>query len=160
MNEHSAHLPKRRQLVGKELEALLAQNCVKAGIRQSQIEGTALEPFDRRAHGRRERPCHGDHSRVEVDPNDPSGRTDTLRSNTRHEAGAAGDVQHALATAESGGIDQQRRPRSEDVPGGVALVELGRLGRHLPLLVLAHLPFHPSLRDIRSAVCVIALIWS
>src|ERR1700730_10834146 len=81
MNEHSAHLPQRHQLVGKELEALLAQNCVKAGIRQSQIEGTALEPFDRRgAHGRRERPRHGDHSRIEVDPNDPSGRTDTLRS--------------------------------------------------------------------------------
>src|SRR5437762_7853305 len=34
VDQHAAHLPQRDQLVGKELQSLLTENCVEAGIRQ------------------------------------------------------------------------------------------------------------------------------
>src|SRR5262249_39159184 len=101
----------------------------------------------------------GTHSGIEVDANDLPGWADTLCGNAPHESGAAGHVQHALAHLKARGVDQQRRPRAEHVSGGVALVEFGGLRRNLPWLVL-HRPLHPSLCDIRCAVCVTALICS
>ena len=97
---------------------------------------------------------------IEVNSYNSSGRADTLRGNARHQAGAAGYVQHTLVLGEVGGVNQQRRPRSEDVPGGIALIEFGRFRRDLPLLLMAHLLPHPSFCDIRSAACVTALICS
>src|SRR5262245_63194137 len=55
MIEHAAHLPKRYQVIGKELQSLLTKNRVEAGVRQLQIKRAAFEPFDRRAGRRRER---------------------------------------------------------------------------------------------------------
>ena len=95
--EYAAHLPQRDQPVGKKLEPLLAENHVEVGGGQSQINRAALKPFDWCANHRGERLRNGNHSRIEVDAHNPSGRADPLRANARDEAGAAGQVQHALA---------------------------------------------------------------
>ncbi len=89
-----------------------------------------------------------------------SSRTDTFRCGASDDASPASNVQHALADTDVSDIDKQRRPGPEDVPGEVALVQFGRLRAQLPLPVLGHLPFHPSLRDMCSAVCVTALTWA
>src|SRR5262249_3899784 len=94
-----------------------------------------------------------------VRADDPASGTDPLRHNASHDPGPAGHVQSALARREASGVDQQRRPRAEDVPGMVALVEFGCLRRNLPRLVLPQ-PLPPRLRDIRCTVCLTALICS
>jgi hypothetical protein len=57
-----------------------------------------------------------------------------------------------------GGIDQQWCPWAQNVANDHPLVALSRFGAEVPLLVLAHFGFQPSLRDMRSAVCVTDLI--
>ena len=128
--------------------------------RNRRSSALRCDPFDRCADRCRERSRDGDHCRVQINSYDTSSRTDPFRRGASDDAGPASNVQHALADADVSDIDKQGRPGSEDVPSDVALVPFGRLRAQLPLPVLGHLPFHPSLRDMRSAVCVTALIWA
>jgi hypothetical protein len=162
--DHAAHLAHGACLVGEELQPLLAQHRVDAPVREAEIERAALEPFDRRSPRRRQRPRDADHAGVEIDSDDVPGRTDPLGGDARHHAGAACHVEHALARREPRGVDQQRRPPPEDVARHIAFVELGRVADELPGLLtsvrVAHRPPQPSLREMRAAACVTALICS
>src|SRR5439155_10568960 len=124
-----------------------------------KIKRAAFDPFDCCAGWFRQRSCDCDHSGVEINSYDTSSSTDTFRCSASDDAGSASDVQHAFADTDVSDVDKQGRPGSEDVASDVALVQLGRLRAQLPLPVLGHLPFHPSLRDMRSAACMTALIW-
>src|SRR5262245_9216799 len=157
--EHAPHLPQCERFVRKELQSLLAEDRVKTCILQPKIERAANKPSDRCAHRRRERLRDPDHPGIEIECNDAAGGTDTLRRNSSNDTRPASNVQYALARRHMSGIDERRCPRTEDVPDDITLIEFGRLRAQVPLLVRAHRPFHPSFRDMRSAVCVTALIW-
>ena len=157
--EHASHLPQRERFVRKELKSLLAKNHVKAFSLQSKIDGAAHKPLDRCTNRCWEGLRDPDHSGIQIESNNTSGGTDTLRRNSSNDARPASDVQHALTNSHMSGIDEGRCPRTEDVPGDITLIQFGRLRGQVPLLVPAHRPFHPSFREIRSAACVTALIW-
>src|SRR5262249_37141255 len=135
VGKHAAHLPQRERFVGKELEALLTKNHVEARIVEPKIKRAALEPFDRRPNGGRERSCDADHSRIEIDTNNASGGTDTLRRDAGDDAGPTSYIQDALARRRGRGVNQKRRPRAEEIASGAALVAFGSLVAQLELLV-------------------------
>jgi hypothetical protein len=135
--EHTAHLPQCEGFVGKELQALLAQNDVEARILQSKIERTTLEPLDRSTVRGRERARDGEHSGIQIDADHPTGRTDALRRNSCHDPGPASHVQHALTSGQPSGVDQRGRARAENVSSAAALVAFGGLAAELELLVRA-----------------------
>src|SRR6266487_1746522 len=135
--EHAAHFPQRARFIGKELQALLTQNCFEARILQSKVERAALKPFDRSAVGSRKRARDGDHSRIQVDADHPPGGTDPLRRNSCHDPCPASHVQHALASGQPRGVDQRGCTRTEDVSSAAARVALGGLAAELELLARA-----------------------
>ena len=158
MLEHAVHLHQCGRLIWKKLQSLLTENHVKTDVLELKIERVTLKPFDRSASRYRERPRNADHGGIQIDTNNTSGGTDALCRSASHKACSASNIQHALAFHDASGIDKQRHPRSQDVASDVAFVEFSRLRAKVPWLVLGHLAIHPSLRDIRSAVWVTALI--
>ena len=160
VSEHAAHLPHGTRLIGKKLQSLLAENRVHGGVPNRRSSAPPATHSIDAPTGAGSDCATAIMAGVQIDPYDTSGRTDPFRRSASHDAGPASNVQHALADADVSDIDKQGRPRSEDVASDVALVQFGRLCAQLPLPVRGHLPFHPSLRDIRSAVCVTALIWA
>ena len=136
------HLAEGSRAVGEELQPLLAENRVEAGIRQSKIERAALDPLDRCSSRCRERSRDGEHPGVQIDTNDVPTGTDALRRSASHDASPASNIQHALALREPSAIDKQRRPGCEDVSSDVALVQFSGLPGQLPRLVLVHLACH------------------
>jgi len=142
MLEHATHVPQRERLVGKELQPLLAENRVEAGIRQSKIERAALDPLDRCSSRCRERSRDGEHPGVQIDTNDVPTGTDALRRSASHDASPASNIQHALALRKPSAVDEQRRPGCEDVSSDVALVQFSGLPGQLPRLVLVRLACH------------------
>ena len=105
-NEHASHLAERQCFIGKELEPLLAEDCVKAGIRQTEIERAPLNPFNRRARSCRERDSHADHSGIEIDTDHAARGTHTLRRHTCHDPGTTRHVQHRLTFREANSLDK------------------------------------------------------
>src|SRR5262249_40126889 len=103
MNEHAAHLPHCKRLVGKELQSLLTEDHVDGGVLQSKIERAAFDPLDWCTDRRRERSRDRDHCRVQIDTNDPPGGTDTLGRNASHYAGPTSNVQHTLSGHQASG---------------------------------------------------------
>src|SRR5438445_5714645 len=81
MLEHATHVPQRERLVGKELQPLLAENRVEAGIRQSKIERAALDPLDRCPSRCRERTLDGEHPAIQIDTYTAPSTTGTLSTN-------------------------------------------------------------------------------
>src|SRR5215813_8145457 len=158
--EHAAHVREGSRLIWKKLQSLLTKNHVKTAIIKSKLECVTLKPFDWRCRRVRERTRNADHGTIEVDTNHPPGGTDTLCRDASYDAGATSDIQHPLAFSQASKVDKQGRPRSQDIASDVAFVEFGSLRAQVPwlLLGLGHLAIHPSLRDMRCAVCVTALI--
>src|SRR5258707_15690230 len=79
MLEHAAHLPQRERLVGKELQPLLTENRVEAGIRQSKIERAALDPLNRCPGPSRQRSRDGGQPGAQIDTHDEPPGTQALR---------------------------------------------------------------------------------
>ena len=64
MVEHAVHLPHCDHFIREELQPLLTENYVKAGILQSKIERAPFKPFDAGSCRCRERLRNGDHSGI------------------------------------------------------------------------------------------------
>src|SRR5215213_643999 len=84
--------------------------------------------------------------------------TNKCRGGARDHSGAAGDVEHMHPRLNRAGVDQGRRPGTENVSGDVALVALSGAIRELPLLVRAHRGCQPRRREICSAAFITAAI--
>ena len=96
-----------------------------------------LEPFDRSAVGAgsdRATPIMPGLRSTPVAPHPRD--VHALRSEQRDDTGAAREIKHALTRDEPSVIDQQRRPRTQDMPRDDALVARGR-----PPSPCAHRPF-------------------
>ena len=119
--EHAPHLPKGKQFIRKKLQSLLTENYVKGGIRQLKIERAPLKPFDCGAKwvgsDRATAIIPGLRSTPTMRPVGP-----TRSAATRATTPSRKQHPHALAHRQTSGIDQQRRPRCEDVSAWVPLV--------------------------------------
>jgi hypothetical protein len=88
------HLSRRRSLVGKELQPLLAAHDVKLlTVAERQRTGIAIAPVDARRHGAR----HGQHFGADINADDVSPAAKPLLCNARHNTCAAGNIEHAIA---------------------------------------------------------------
>src|SRR6266545_1469666 len=157
-SENAPYLAQRERLVREKLQALLAEHRIEARIRQLKIERVALEPLNGRTGTSWQRPSHRDHAGIQIDANHVAVGSHAFRRDARHYASSASKVQDAFPCRKVGGIDQQRGPRAKDAASDHLLVSFSRIAAEVPLLVLVHFGFQPSLREIRPAVCVTALI--
>jgi len=143
-------------LSGKELQSLLTAarvelasgNCSRTALHSIHSIGCATAP---------EAISQRDHSRIQIQtttrrPNRPAApQCESRRGSRRATSNARSPVARPAASTSNGAHGRGCTER-------LALVQFGSLRAQLPLLVLGHLPFHPSLRDMRSAVCVTAMI--
>jgi hypothetical protein len=139
-NQDPAHLAQRGGPVGEELQALLAEDDLERAVGEGQVGGVAGPPVDRRADLRRGRPRHLEHALVAVQAGDGAAGLHQRGGAARHDAGAAGHVEHPLARSRRRQLDQLRGPRREQGRHQVALVVLGEAAGKLPSLPRWRLP--------------------
>src|SRR6185369_6967719 len=90
----SPHLRRRRRLVGKELQSLLAHNNLELfpGT-QRQGTGIALAPVDPGCHGAR----NSKHVRTNIDADDVSGVTEPFSCYACNYSRSTGDIEDTIA---------------------------------------------------------------
>jgi hypothetical protein len=114
----------RRRTIREELEAELAERHIEAAVRARDRIGAALAPLDRQTW-RGDGAGHRQHARADVDADDRAAPADRLGRHPRDDAGAARDVQHAVAGSQRGVADQRGGERRSDCGDEVPLVALG-----------------------------------
>jgi hypothetical protein len=125
-DERAPQLRRRGRAVGHELQPLLAGDDVEAlALGQRQRDGVALAPVDIGRHLARD----GEHRRAEVDAHHRAGGTDALPRQPRDDAGAARDVEHALASGRRQLVDHRLGERPEQRADEGLLVDLGKAER-------------------------------
>src|SRR5215475_6416355 len=90
------HLENRCGFVRNELQAMLADDTVESRISKRHVCSTAHTPVDRGGCFTRSA-CSREHTRVEIEADNLSCRTDLVCYESGHNASAARDVQHAIA---------------------------------------------------------------
>ena len=126
--QHAMHLPQGREAVGKELHPLLADHHVECRGGEGEGGCTALHPH----------PCWclraGDrqHPPMEVETDDHASGSRVVSSHARHNAGAAGDIQHTAARLQGQQGQEVCRPQGEGGGDHIPLIDLCDGGRRLP----------------------------
>src|SRR5262249_153974 len=105
-------------------ETELTEHRVELVVAERQCIRAPLEPLDRGAGGRRQRPCDRDHAAVHVDARDAPAVSDVHRGETRNHTCSAGDVHHSIAPPGPAALDKVTRPRLRRGGNEQSLVEL------------------------------------
>jgi len=137
------HLTQRSPAIGEKLQPELTVHDVKRTVRERHRHGTGFPPCYGRAGGRLAGDTgggDGEHAAIQVEADDRARSTHALRSESGDNAGAAGNIQDALAGSRVGQRHHQRRPGREDSGNQRALVDLSGISGHLPLSLVAHEP--------------------
>jgi hypothetical protein len=82
------------------LESELTEDGIEGLAGKRQCTGVGLPPLDRRARRSLEGSGDGNHPGVEVGRDDRSALAHLLGRDARHDAGAAGEVEHAFLRPE------------------------------------------------------------
>jgi hypothetical protein len=146
--EHAADLGERGGPVREELQALLAQHEIEAAVRVGQRLGVAFAPVDGEPLVPALLARDGEHRRVQVDAEHGACRAQLRRDAPRDHAGAAGQVEDALARSRLRRLQQRRDSGAEQRGHHLALVGDGRVAHE----VLRSLGFRQrSMRHFASA---------
>src|SRR5919108_5422702 len=97
------HFASRCGFVRNELQAMLANDTVESRISKRHVCSVAQPPFDGGGCFTRSA-CSREHAPVEIEADNLSCRTDLVCYESGHNAGAACDVQHAIARFNRGGF--------------------------------------------------------
>jgi hypothetical protein len=121
LGQRAAHLACGRGPVGEELHALLADHHVEPlVVAQRRGGGVALTPVDPGALPSR----HREHGRAQVHADDLARVAQPLLREARDDAGAAGDVEEAIAGAKGDLHEHVLGPGAEERPDQGPLVHL------------------------------------
>ena len=106
------HLARRQRPIGEELQALLADHHVETARRRSSGRSRAL-PSRQVTPGATARATSSIAGLISTPTTVPPG-PDPLVGDPRHDAGAAGDVEHPVAGCRAQAIEQHLGPRTEE----------------------------------------------
>ena len=130
--QHPAKFCTGQGTVWEELKALLAQHHVKRRLCKRQGQSAALNPFDvGRSRCCRMGAGHRQHRRVDIQRCDLPMSAHPPRRLTGHDARTAGQVQHTLAGAQGGVVQQHPRTGPEHAGHQIVVVRLSRTQRRL-----------------------------
>ena len=110
-DQDTTHFAQRCRAVREELQPLVTAHQVEGGLSKGQRRRVPFAPLDRWPIRMRNGARHGQHGRVEIEADHVPGRADAGGGRTGDRAGAAGEIEHALARARRGDLDQILPPR-------------------------------------------------
>ncbi len=133
--QHPSQFPKRCQLVGEELQGLLADGEIEPIVGKRKCGGIGLHPFDIQSSFFGERSSHAKHLGTMICCREITGTGQPFCKLPCHDTGAAGEIQDIVTRLWVGAPDQLFCPWLENDRDQHSLIPVGKSDRlrHGPL---------------------------